>query len=89
MAVVRQWWVTETIACVLILGLLLAIVTGLNGCALLGSGPTQAERLQNALTVEEYRKALDVCVDEGKSAKSFAVYEQCAAEADKRYGAGR
>jgi len=89
MKAATRWYVQETIAALIALAAALLIITHCAGCALLGSGPTQAERLQNALTVEEYRKALDVCVDEGKSAKSFAVYEQCAAEADKRYGAGR
>ena len=50
---------------------------------------SQIERAGNALTVEQYRRALDECIVEGKAAKSFAVYETCAKEADKHYGGGK
>lgn len=49
--------------------------------------PDHARRATNALTVEQYRKALDECVAEGKDAGSMAVYSRCAGEADKHYGA--
>ncbi|CAN5753946.1 hypothetical protein BH11MYX2_BH11MYX2_41460 [soil metagenome] len=44
------------------------------------------ERAPAAVSVAEYMLALDVCREEGKIARSYAVYEACAKEADKRYG---
>lgn len=57
------------------------------GCAKRGGVDDNARRLQNAMTVEQYREALSGCVAEGKDAGSMAVYERCANEADKHYGA--
>ena len=62
---------------------LLFVVSRCTGCA---QPRSQLERAGNALTVEQYRRALDECIAEGKAAKSFAVYETCANEADKHYG---
>jgi hypothetical protein len=58
-------------------------------CALFGGADTTVQRAAGALNVEQYRKALDVCVDEGKDAGSMAVYSRCATEADKKYGASK
>ncbi len=58
-------------------------------CHLLGGADTTVQRAAGALNVEQYRKALDVCVEEGKDAGSMAVYSRCAAEADKKYGASK
>jgi hypothetical protein len=57
------------------------------GCAKRGDVDDNARRLSNAMTVEEYRRALDGCVAEGKDAGSMQVYSRCADEADKHYGA--
>lgn len=62
---------------------LLFIIGKCTGC---GGTKSQLERAGNALTVEQYRRALDDCILEGKDAGSFAVYEACAKEADKHYG---
>lgn len=44
------------------------------------------QRAKNAVTVEQYRQQLLDCKYQGKDAGSFSVYEQCAIEADKKYG---
>jgi hypothetical protein len=49
------------------------------GCAALGPAGAM-------VSVAEYKAALDECRTEGKRRKSYAVYEQCAREADIRYG---
>lgn len=56
---------------------LLAIA--LSGCALFSRGP-------GAIEVADYKFALDACREDGKRAGSYAVYEQCAREADVRFG---
>lgn len=57
------------------------------GCAKRGGIDDNARRLQNAMTVEQYRAALNECVAEGKDAGSMQVYTRCADEADRHYGA--
>ncbi len=60
-------------------GLALLVCKMVTGCALF-------ERAPAAATVTEYKAALDECRAEGKRRNSFAVYVQCANEADIRYG---
>ena len=60
--------------------ILFSIVVHCSGCGLLAS------RAGAAVSVVEYRAALDECRADGKRAKSYAVYEACAREADARYG---
>lgn len=45
------------------------------------------QRAKNAITVEEYRQKLLECKRQGKDAGSLAVYERCAGEVDREYGA--
>ena len=83
-AAVRQFFAT--------VGFLIAVlylVAHCAGCGLLGSGEDNARRLAGAATVEQYRRALQECVAEGKDAGSMAVYAACADEADKHYGGGK
>ncbi len=63
----------------LAMGLSLAAVRCLAGCALL------APRVAPALDTGAYTAALATCRAEGKDAGSYAVYEQCAREADTKY----
>ncbi len=82
----RDRAIRQTIAVGIALVVPLAIAAHCTGCA---QPRSQLERASNALTVEQYRRALDECIVEGKAAKSFAVYETCAKEADKHYGGGK
>lgn len=59
--------------------LVLWVVAHMMGCALL-------ERTPAAVNVDDYRKALAVCRSDGQKARSYAVYEACAKEADVHYG---
>ncbi len=56
------------------------------GCAKRGTVDDNARRAVGAMTVEEYRRALDGCHAEGVDAGSQAVYFRCASEADKHFG---
>lgn len=51
---------------------------------LLGCGQSATQRAESALTVAAYERELDACKEKGKAAKSYAVYETCAAEVDAR-----
>ena len=65
--------------CLFALAFLVAL---LNGC-----GETAAtQRARNAIDLADYEKALDTCRAEGRETKSYAVYEACAKEADRKYG---
>ena len=78
--------IRQTIATgVALLGLLF-VIGHCSGCAKRGTIDDNARRARNAMTVEQYRAALDECIAEGKAAKSYVVYEACANEADKHYG---
>ncbi len=60
---------------------IVAYLLGLCGCAGL------FRRAEAAIDVKDYSAALDRCHDEAADAgKSFSVYEQCAREADVRFG---
>lgn len=62
-------------ALVLLVGLSLACARCLAACA----------HAPAALDVAGHSAALAVCRSEGKAARSYAVYETCADEADRRY----
>jgi hypothetical protein len=55
-------------------------------CEKRGTVDDNARRLTNAMTVEQYRAALNECHAEGVDAGSQAVYFRCAGEADKHFG---
>lgn len=78
--------IRQTVAVGLALIVPLAIVAHCTACAKRGSLDDNARRAVNAMTVEQFKTALDECIAEGKDAGSYAVYEACANEADKHFG---
>lgn len=50
------------------------------GCGLWG------QRAAGAVDVADYERDLDACLKEGRAARSLAVYEACAREADRTHG---
>lgn len=45
-----------------------------------------ARAAEDAATQAAYAAALQQCLDKGKAAKDFAVYDECAANVDRRFG---
>lgn len=64
----------------------LFVIRHCTGCAKRGGIDDNARRVQGAMTVEQYRRALDECHAEGVDAGSRTVYSRCADEADKHFG---
>ncbi len=62
----------------LLVGLLL--VAHCTGCGLWG------KRAAAAVDTASYERDLDECLKEGRAARSLAVYETCAKEADRKHG---
>jgi len=50
------------------------------------SHSNDAQRVVNTAEVAGYERALDDCKEQGKDAGSYAVYETCAKDADRRFG---
>ena len=45
-----------------------------------------AQRTKTVINLADYQDALDECRKLGNQKNSFDIYEQCAKEADKKYG---
>jgi len=72
--------VTDTLAVLLVLGAALAVILHTFGC-----GP-DAEPAAYGITVKvSYDALLRECIERGKDAGSYAVYETCADALDRHY----
>jgi hypothetical protein len=70
-------------------GFVVALLTFLLPAALIRCTPpgaSDAQRVKNAVDLAGYTDALDRCRAQGKAARSYPIYEECARAADRKYG---
>lgn len=72
-------WRRETVAAGLVLAVLWGILAHCTACT-----PRVVQNIENAEAVAQYEALLDDCRKQGKAAKDFQVYADCADAVDRR-----